>query len=178
MNLLAISGSLRRESSNTAILRFMQTLAPDTVHFSFYEGIASLPHFNTDLDNDNPPETVTHWRQTLKSADAVIICTPEYAHGVPGSLKNALDWIVSSGEWTDKPTAVITASLMGDQAHASMLSTLTMLMAAIIPEATFVISSVSQKLDKTSGAVTDPELVTQLRGALQAIEQAVRLPIG
>jgi chromate reductase, NAD(P)H dehydrogenase (quinone) len=177
MNILAISGSLRSESSNTAILRFMQTLAPDNVHVAFYEGITNLPHFNTDLDNDTPPEAVTYWRQALKSADGITICTPEYAHGVPGSLKNTLDWIVSSGEWIHKPTAVITASLMGDQAHASLLSTLTMLMAAIIPEATFVIPSVSQKLDKTSGVVTDPDTVNKLRVALQAIEQAIRLPI-
>ncbi len=173
MNILAISGSLRSRSSNAAILRFMATLFPESVQVSFFEGIATLPHFTTDLDNGNSPETVTQWRQALTEADAVLICTPEYAQGVPGSLKNALDWIVSSGEFVQKPTALITASLMGEDAHASLLLTLTMMMAAIIPEATFVIPAVSQKLDKETGAVTDAETLAKIQAAVEALQNAV-----
>ena len=119
--ILAISGSLRTGSSNHAILRFLGKMAPDGVVYTIYDGLAQLPHFDPGLDNDSPPERVTQLRTLLAEVDGIIICTPEYACGVPGSLKNALDWTVSSGSLVDKPTALITASTGGENAHAALL---------------------------------------------------------
>ena len=73
--------------------------------FLIYDRLGELPHFNPDLDDDDCRTIVTDWRDRLKECDGVLFCTPEYAHGVPGVLKNALDWIVSSGEFMYKPTA-------------------------------------------------------------------------
>ena len=89
--------------------------------------MAQLPHFNPELDLDDIDTTVANWRRLLKEANGVLICTPEYAKGVPGSLKNALDWVVSSGEFVNKPVAVISASPHPDGgalAKASLLGTL------------------------------------------------------
>jgi len=96
---LALSGSLRGDSSNGALLRAALALAPSTLAITYdTQSIAALPHFNPDLDTAEPPAAVRAFRERLGAAEGVIICSPEYAHGVPGALKNALDWIVSSGE--------------------------------------------------------------------------------
>ena len=111
VHVLAISGSLRSGSSNTILLRAAAELAPRGLSVAFYEGLGELPHFNPDLDDEaNPPPQVREFRDALRAADGVMICSPEYAHGVPGSLKNALDWVVGSGELSGKPVALINAS--------------------------------------------------------------------
>src|SRR5262249_22938824 len=103
VRVLAICGSLRVESSNRALVNAAALLAPARVEVSVYQGLEHLPAFNPDLDTDQAPNTVAGFRLALQSCDAVLISSPEYAHGVPGALKNALDWVVSSGEFIDKP---------------------------------------------------------------------------
>ncbi len=131
LNILAISGSLRSSSSNAAIIRTLSGMTPTGVTVSLYDGLADLPHFNPELDTDTPPDAVTDLRKQLKQADGILICTPEYAFGVPGALKNLLDWTVSSGEFVDKPVALITASSSGQYAHPSLLLTLGALSARV-----------------------------------------------
>src|SRR3569833_418612 len=97
--IFAIPGSLRAGSSNHAILTFLGKLAPVNTAYIIYDGLADIPAFDPGLDNDDPPKTVAELRNQLAKADAIIICTPEYAYGVPGALKNALDWMVSSGSF-------------------------------------------------------------------------------
>src|SRR5689334_21091239 len=109
IRVLAISGSLRRASSNSALVTASVHVAPDDVHFSLFHGLAELPPFNPDYDSEDTPETVTCFRAELRTCDAVLISSPEYAHGIPGVLKNALDWLVGSGELVDKPIALINA---------------------------------------------------------------------
>jgi NAD(P)H-dependent FMN reductase len=106
VRILAVSGSLRTASSNTALLRAAARLAPEGVEVILYEGLASLPHFNPDLDDldaGTAPPAVMDFRSRLDASDGVLISSPEYAHGVPGALKNAIDWVVSSGEIYEKP---------------------------------------------------------------------------
>lgn len=146
-------------------------MAPAHVTIHTYSGLADLPHFNPDLDNDTPA-VVTDWRDQLKNADAVLICTPEYAFGVPGSLKNALDWTVSSGEFVDKPTALITASSVGTNAHASLLLTLGAISAKVTDEATLLIPFVRTKVN-TDGSITDPEVLTSLQKVLDALLKVI-----
>jgi chromate reductase, NAD(P)H dehydrogenase (quinone) len=128
---LAISGSLRRASSNTAILKAAHQLAPANLEIVLFEGLGALPHFNPDLELE-PPVTVLEFQQLLQSSNAVIISSPEYAHGVPGSLKNALDWVVGSGELVGKPTALFGVTARGAFAQASLRETLTVMMANLI----------------------------------------------
>ena len=119
LKILAISGSLRAESFNTSIIRSIQQFCKGKADVIFYNGYGAFPHFNPDLDIDPAPESVADFRKMLKEADGVILCTPEYAFGIPGSLKNALDWTVSSGELNEKPVAVISASPLPSIATSS-----------------------------------------------------------
>src|SRR5438128_346539 len=103
LRVLAISGSLRRASSNRALVNAAALLAPAGVEVAVWQQLEHLPAFNPDLDTEQPLPAVTDFRTALQKCDAVLISSPEYAHGVPGVLKNALDWVVGSGEFLDKP---------------------------------------------------------------------------
>src|SRR5262245_31330281 len=92
IRVLAISGSLRRASSNSALVDAATILAPVGVDVSVFRGLAAIPPFNPDLDADDPPAAVVELRDALDASDALLISSPEYAHGVSGVLKNALDW--------------------------------------------------------------------------------------
>jgi len=114
VRLLAISGSLRAASYNTALLRAAAELAPEGVTVEFYEGLDRLPHYNEDLDTDAPPFEVARLRERIARADAVLIATPEFNGTMPGHLKAAIDWASrphrSSALW-GKPVVVIGASV-------------------------------------------------------------------
>ena len=166
--ILAISGSLRAGSSNHAILKFLGKFAPGNIDYTIYNGLSYLPHFNPGSDNDAPPETIIELRNLLSEADGIIICTPEYAYGVPGSLKNALDWTVSSGSWVDKPLALITASTGGQNAHAALLLILGALSANVLEDATLLIPFVRSKMDE-DGNITELETAEALQKTLNVL---------
>ncbi len=171
VKILAISGSLRANSSNTSLLRAMVELAPAQIRISIYEGIGELPHFNPDLDGDRVLVSVRDWRSQLQAADGVLFCTPEYAHGVPGVLKNALDWIVSSGELMHKPTAVVSASSSpdgGEKASVSLVQTLRVMMADISAGAVLCIPAVSAKLNDRD-EIVDPQTEQALQSVLATL---------
>lgn len=163
--ILAVSGSLRENSSTQHILNNLKLLAPHDVEIIVYAALAELPHFN---DAANQPAAVQAWRKQLADADAVVICTPEYAFGVPGSLKNALDWTVSSGDFVDKPVAVITAATVGDKAHASLLLTLSALSAKLSEETNLLIPSIRAKITP-EGNIKDTETIHALQTVLHAL---------
>ncbi|MDF2432012.1 MAG: hypothetical protein JWP44_1643 [Mucilaginibacter sp.] len=170
--ILAISGSLRSGSSNHAILRFLGEMAPTSLEYIIYHGLAQLPHFDPDLDNDHPPATVSSLRKLLAEADGIIICTPEYAYGVPGSLKNALDWTVSSGSLNDKSLALVTASTGGQNAHAALLLILGALNANVLKEATLLIPFIRSKMD-TKGDIIDTAAKSALIAAFDCLLKAI-----
>jgi chromate reductase, NAD(P)H dehydrogenase (quinone) len=175
IKILAISGSLRSSSSNTNILRALVNLAPENTTIEIYESIGNLPYFNPEIDAERELISLQNWRNQLQQADAVIFCTPEYAHGVPGVLKNALDWIVSSGEFMHKPTAVISASPSpdgGEKANASLVQTLRMMMAEINEQSILCIPAISAKLNK-SGEVIDLTTTESLHSLLDHLIQII-----
>ena len=88
--------------------------------FTFFDAIDQLPHFNPDLDIEPFPPKVMDFRKQIKEADGILICTPEYVFSLPGSLKNAIEWLVSTTLLTDKPAALITASSSGQKAHEAL----------------------------------------------------------
>lgn len=140
-----------------------------------YEGLGDLPHFTPDLDNEASPAPVVRWRELLQSADGVIICTPEYAFGVPGVLKNALDWVVSSGEFYEKPTAVISASPLmsgGDKAHTLLMLTFQALTARIAEDAKLTVPAVNKKLTPEN-EISDPPLKESLEKLLAALAKTI-----
>jgi len=172
MRILAISGSLRNASSNTQALRALTSLAPEGIRIELYKGIGDLPHFNPDLDGDVPPAAVADFRAALASADGVVFSSPEYAHGVPGVLKNALDWVVGSGEFYEKPVAIINASPRAVHALASLTETLTMMGARIVPEASIAVPLLGRAMPE--GEIpADAEIAAALRKAVADFAQAI-----
>jgi NAD(P)H-dependent FMN reductase len=170
---LAISGSLRSRSSNTSLLRAAEALASENHRIVIYEGIGDLPHFNPDIEGDDSITSVQDFRLQLRNSDAVIFSSPEYAHGVPGVLKNALDWVVGSGEMVEKPIALFNASPRSTYAQASLLETLTVMSAKIVKEAFVTVELAGKKLDE-AGMVSDPEISQALKAALATLETAIR----
>lgn len=173
MTLLLFSGSPRPGSTIGHLLRAAAAAAPAGVQVDFYEHLLALPLFSPDQDSAGamPPPAVAALRRQLAAADAVLLATPEYAYGMPGSLKNALDWLVSAGSFYGKPTGVLSASpseLGGEKARGGLLLTLEALGAAVVPGASFAVPFVRAKLNAT-GTVTDAAFAAQLRGALTAL---------
>lgn len=171
MRILAISGSLRRASSNTALLRAAAALAPEGVEVIVYEGLGALPHFNADLE-ETEPSSVKDFRAQLRMSDGVLISSPEYAHGVPGVLKNALDWLVGGEEFIGKLVALLNASPRSTYAQASLTEILTVMSGRIVPEASITVSLLGKNLDEDE-IVSHGEIAGALRAALVAFARAV-----
>jgi chromate reductase, NAD(P)H dehydrogenase (quinone) len=112
MTILAVCGSLQAQSKNLALLTTAAALAPPGVEFVLFDGIRDLPHFNPDIESRSMPESVLRWRHALAASDAVLIACPEYGFSLPGVLKNAIDWVIGSGELEQK-VVVITAAVPG-----------------------------------------------------------------
>ena len=170
---MAISGSLRHGSSNGALVEAVARLTPKAADVVIYDDLAALPPFNPDLDGAGAPEAVIRFRDWLRACDAVLISSPEYAHGVPGVLKNALDWVVGSGELVHKPIALINASARATHAWASLRETLTVMSAQVIRDASITVPLNGRALD-ADGIVRDVELSTALRSAINALAVAAR----
>ena len=169
-HVLTVSGSLRAGSSNATLLAAAARLAPAGVSVSAYDALATIPAFNPDLE-EGPgpvPNAVVHWRTALAAADAVLISSPEYAHGVPGVLKNALDWVVGSGELVGKPVGLLSASAASRFAHPQLVEILTVMSAVLIPEATVVIDIPRRGGDATQLA-TDPAIAPALAAVMAAL---------
>jgi chromate reductase, NAD(P)H dehydrogenase (quinone) len=171
LRILAISGSLRSRSSNTTVLRAIALLAPDDVSITLYDGLGDLPHFNPDLEGAEGP-AVLDFRRKLQETNAVLISSPEYAHGVPGVLKNALDWIVGSGELVDKPVALINASPQSTHAYASLVETITVMSARVVSSACVTLPFWNKNLD-AAGIASHAELSGLLHNALMEFIRAV-----
>ena len=155
INIIAISGSSRKKSSTLKALNSLNKFVPSNVNYEIYNGIDKLPHFNRELDNDNPPAEVEVYRELLSRADGVIICTPEYIKGVPGVLKNALEWLVSSAELYAKPVAVITASYDGENAHQALQLNLSMVNANVFDGGALLISGENNRLNEDGEFIKD-----------------------
>jgi chromate reductase len=115
MKILAISGSARRDSTNTALLRAISRAAPAGVEMTVYDEIGGLPVFSPDLETPAPPPAVQAYVARVSQADGVLIASPEYVRSLPGGLKNAIDWLVSSETLVGKPIALAHASHRGDE---------------------------------------------------------------
>jgi NAD(P)H-dependent FMN reductase len=171
MKILAISGSLRAASSNSTLLRALPRVAPPGCEFTFREPLDALPYFNPDLEEAGLPAPVARWRGEIQDHSALVICSPEYAHGVPGVLKNALDWLVGGTEITGKPIAVIQTSLPSTVAHASLVEILTVMGGRVVPEASVGVVLRGRRLDE-SGIAADPALSPLLASAMDSLVKA------
>ena len=171
IKILGISGSLRSNSSATAILNVVSGLVPGNVEFTIYNGLAEIPAFN---DSNEVPEPVAHFIELLSEAEGIFFCIPEYAFGVPGALKNALDWTVSSSTaFPGKPVALITAATGGDKAHAAFLLTLKAISSKIPEGATLLLSFIRSKLNEKN-EVKDIATLNSIRVVINSLIDSIK----
>jgi NAD(P)H-dependent FMN reductase len=173
MQILAISGSLRAASTNTAALEALSRLAPAGVEVTLYRQIGALPHFNPDDDGETPPEAAGALRALVGSSDGLLIAAPEYAHGPPGALKNALDWLVASVEFPGKPVALINTAPRASHAQAALRETLATMAARLVPEAFVTLPLTGQEVD-ADWIAANPALARALRAGLDCFVKAIR----
>ena len=173
MRILAISGSLRAASTNTAALQAAAVIAPPSAQIVLYSGLGKLPHFNPDLDTDYPPPAVRALRREIGRSDGLLICSPEYAHGIAGSMKNALDWLVSSFEFPGKSIALINTSQRAIHAPAQLREILKTMSARLIDAASITLPLWGRNLD-AAGMVSDPDLSDRIRAALESFVSAIQ----
>jgi len=173
-HLLTVAGSLRAGSSNATLLAAVAHVAPADLTVAQYRGLASLPAFNPDREEAAArlPSAVRRWRATLAAADMLLISTPEYAHGIPGALKNALDWVVGSGELVGKAVGVINPSAASRFAFPQLIEVLTVMSANVVPAATVVLDVPRRGLDAVQLAA-DPMVGAPLREVLAALLAAL-----
>ena len=164
--ILCLSGSLRRRSGNSALMRAAAQLAPSGLRLDVYEGLAQLPLFNPDDEMESLPQTVAHLRSQVGASDALLIACPEYAHGVPGPFKNLLDWLVGSLEFPDKPVALWNASARGSHhAQEALQEILRTMSARLLPLASFTVPLPGTGCE-TADVLADPSLAGLVSGAL------------
>lgn len=120
MRILAVCGSLQARSRNLDLLHAAAAAAPPGVTVTIFDGLGDLPHFNPDLETASAPAAVTRWRDALAGSDAVLIACPEYAFSLPGVLKNAIDWVVGSGELEQKIVGVTAATHHADRGRRGL----------------------------------------------------------
>jgi chromate reductase len=172
MRVLAISGSLRRDSHNTALLRAAAEHAPDGVELELWDGLKAVPAYDEDDDHELAPAAVTALRSAVAGADAVLFATPEYNHSIPGALKNALDWVsrpIATNPLRNKPVAVIGAStgIFGAVwAQAELRKVLSALGARVV-------DGELAGAPAAEGAPPDEELLDQLRALVTELAAAV-----
>ncbi|HUX67281.1 MAG TPA: NADPH-dependent FMN reductase [Terriglobales bacterium] len=172
--ILAISGSLRQASLNTALLRAAQELAPPGMAISLYPGLGALPPYNQDVELAGDPAPVADLKAAVRAADALLIATPEYNYAVPGVLKNALDWLsrpAAASPLKGKPAAILGVSLGGGgTARAQLVLRQSFLFtetyAMLKPE--FALARASEKFD-AAGRLTDESTRQRLAEFLQAL---------
>lgn len=134
LRVLALSGSLRQASLNSAMLDMAQACAPAGMRVERFMSLHELPLFNPDRELFEPAP-VAALRLAIQAADAVLIASPEYAHGISGVMKNALDWMVSTGVLVDKPVVIWNASPRATHALEAMRETLTVMSVRLIGSA-------------------------------------------
>jgi NAD(P)H-dependent FMN reductase len=171
MKILALSGSLRRDSLNTAVLKAVKRLAPTHISVELFVDLGNMPLFNPDLEEAGHP-VVENLLAKLLAADAVIIASPEYAHGISGVMKNALDWMVSRSGFVDKPVVLLNISPRANHAYTSLTEILIVMAARIIAEASITVPILGSHIDE-AGILSDEDICKALIEALQVLQTAV-----
>ena len=150
-------------------MRAAARLAPAGVEIDLYCSLGDLPHFNPDLEESEPPAVTDLWT-LVREADGLLISSPEYAHGVPGALKNALDWLVGGSEFIDKPVALLNASPRATHAQASLRETITTMSGRFVEPASIAVPLLGKGLDADAIAA-DAQIASAPAAFVRAIEK-------
>jgi len=174
MRLLGLSGSLRRVSTNTALLHALADNAPAGVTLEVSDLIGTLPIFNPDREGELTPPEVEAFGRSIREADGLIFSCPEYAHGIPGGIKNALDWMVSRDEIPDKPALIVRASTRSDFALSALQEVLRTMSLRLKPEIGFSVHLLGRAAERMDEIFASPETRDEMRRALEDFSNWVR----
>ncbi|MCT8333596.1 NAD(P)H-dependent oxidoreductase [Leptospira sp. 85282-16] len=152
--ILAISGGISSTSYNKKILHTLKQNFSQECDMIMYDQIAEFPFFVSGVSDEETPEIIKSFLREIERADGILICSPEYVFSIPGVLKNALEWVVSSVVFTDKPVALITAASVGEKAHESLLLVLKTIGAKLSEKTNLLVSGVKGKVS-VDGEITD-----------------------
>ena len=172
MKILALCGSLRARSFSAGLLRAARALAPAGVDFRIFDGLGQLPLFNPDLEPDAPATVSSLW-DAVTWADAIVIASPEYAHGLTGTMKNTLDWLVGHIPFAYKPVAVFNPSYQSYHADDALKETLRTMAADLIADACVRIPVIGSRVDPDAIAES-AQFAPAIRSALQAVVDHAR----
>ncbi|PWJ91483.1 MULTISPECIES: NADPH-dependent FMN reductase [Mesorhizobium] len=173
LNILAISGSLRAASTNSALVAALAHNAPPGCRVTVYDGLGRLPIFNPDDEGERTPPAASELIDAVTQADGVIISCPEYAHGVPGGLKNTLDWLVSRDAAVEKPAMLVHASPRSLFARAALAEVMRTMSFALCDDV-LEIALLGKKPPDVEAILAEPENRRAMHDALNAFAAFIR----
>lgn len=176
MDVLAISGSIRPASYNTALLKAAAKLSPEDLTISIFNALDTIPVFQPDIDETSTPAAVIKLRKCIRESNGILFSTPEYAHNITGIVKNALDWLVVSGELVLKPvavTSVSTSGLGGARAYGSLVLILSAMNANVVVDASLNVPFAKNKFDDKLELI-DTITSKALGVTMLALERAIK----
>ena len=170
--ILAISGSTKKGSSCEKVLNVLSERHNDIFDLEIFNHLDQLPHFNPD-QSEHPPENIRMIRSAIETADGVVFCTPEYVFSLPGSLKNIIEWSVSTTIFTSKPTAMIIAATSGEKAFESLELILKTIESRLAEDCKVLIKGVKGRFNERDELDKDvtQELDRLAKGLISSIEE-------
>jgi len=159
--IFVIIGSASSNSANLKLVEKIARLTDGKLNLTIFNDLKTLPHFDPELSHDKPHKIIIEFRNSIKKADGIIICTPEYVFSIPSGLKNAIEWCISTTVFSDKPIGLITASASGEKGHDELQLIMKTVMAKFTDETSLLIQGIKGKFDE-QGNLIDPETKKQL----------------
>ena len=178
MKILAISGSTREASTNTALLRAMKDSAPSGLEIAVFHSLSLLPVFSPDEEGEKTPAAVEHLMRAVSDNDGIIISSPEYVRAIPGGLKNAIDWMVSRFEVIDKPIALVHASHRGEDMLSSLRLVLSTVSGAFLENTFLRFPLIGKSPKEIEELLCNPEHRSQIELFLREFEDTIRRSVG
>ncbi len=172
-NIFIINGSASENSSNQKIIE--NFISSTSLYFTctVFDKLKTLPHFSPELSIENTPQEILDFRTKIENADGIIICTPEYIFSIPSSLKNALEWCVSTTIFEGKPLGIITASANGEKGHEELQLIMKTLMTTFNEETTLLIQGVKGKVN-SEGKIIDNKTLQQVENFTKAYQSSIK----
>ena len=170
--IFVINGSASANSANQKLIDRFAELTENYFDLTIFNDLKKLPHFDSELSLDGTPKPVLDFRDHIKNADGLLICTPEYVYSIPSGLKNAIEWCISTTIFSDKPTGLITASAHGEKGHEELQLIMKTIMTKFTPDTTLLVQGIKGKINQR-GQITDAKTKNDLTKFTNAFKKLV-----
>lgn len=172
IKILGIPGSVNPDSTSHHLLQYIDGAFKDLIELEIYEGLGTLPHFNPVTDENSTPKEVIEFRSKIEQADGVLFCTPEYVFSLPGSLKNSIEWTVSTTLFSHKPVAMIVAAASGQKAFEA-LSLIMKTIDSVLPDSSKLLIPAAKGKINQDGTIVDEVIREKIRTVVQSLLDSV-----